>query len=46
MTLIPMAILKDKHAPDDNSIVAMRFKDFKKILRGLPIVEETNEESD
>lgn len=34
--VIPIAILKDKHATDDSSIVAMRLKDFKKMLRGLP----------
>lgn len=43
MKVIPMAILKDKHATDDSSIVAMRLKDFKKMLRRLPKVEDENE---
>lgn len=47
MPIIPIAILKDKHATDDSSIVAMRLKDFKSILRGLPVTGAVdNEESD
>lgn len=45
--VIPIAILKDKHAPDDTAIVAMRLRDFKLMLRGLPTEEdEGNEEKD
>lgn len=29
---LPIAILKQKHDPDDNAVVAMRFKDFKKLF--------------
>lgn len=44
MPVIPIAILKDKHASDDSSIVAMRFKDFKSVLRSLPTMEDDGDE--